>query len=228
MRTITKNELPKNLSKLTLIKSSERARYRRMVNALESTLRRCSEIHEEYESHTVKLRENCEKEGFSTGFHLFFSQLITMLDQYEKLQNLRMVNMREHLIVALKSSLHDPVIVERIIHHLQEKCGHQKDLKIVIPKIIPLPDGVDTSHYQFTDDNHITVQNETEAIRFPSESLCWEWIHYADNEIDSLNKKLNGVIPETLASIATKLTLLCKKENSSNTIDDKEKTNDEY
>ncbi|MBN3264695.1 type III secretion protein [Pectobacterium brasiliense] len=223
MRTITKNELPQDFSKLTLIKSSERARYRRMANALESTLKRCSEIHEEYESHTIKLRENCEKEGFSTGFYLFFSQLLTMLDQYEKQQNSRMITMREHLVTALKSSLHDPVIVERIIHHLQEKCGHQKDLKIVIPKIIPLPDDVDTSHYQFTDDNHITVQNETEAIRFPSESLCWEWIHYADDEIDSLNKKINGIIPDTLSSIAAQLTLLCQKENSTKIIEEKEK-----
>ncbi|WP_224718549.1 type III secretion protein [Pectobacterium versatile] len=222
MRTITKNELPQDLSKLTLIKSSERARYRRMANALERTLKRCSEIHEEYELHTVRLRENCEKNGFSTGFHLFFSQLIMMLEQYEKQQNSRMATMRENLITALKSSLHDPVIVERIIHHLQEKCGHQKDLKIVIPKIIPLPDGIDTSHYQFTDDNHITVQNETEAIRFPSESLCWEWIHYADNEIHTLNKKINSIIPDTLTSIAAQLILLSQKENGSETINNKE------
>lgn len=173
MRTITLDQLPDDLHRLTVIKSSERTRHQRMAVALERTLNRCSEIHAEYEQQTVRLRENCERQAFQTGFALFFSQLVTLLDEYQRQQHKRQDAFRQQIATALRQSLHDPMIVERIIHHLQEKCGHQKALRIVIPRAVKLPDGTDTSNYLYTDDNHITVQNDMDAVRFPSETLCW-------------------------------------------------------
>lgn len=205
MRTITNDELPQDWQKLTLVKSSERSRHRRMAAALERTLTRCSEINAEYESHTVAIRENSEKEGFAAGFELFFSQIIDMLDEYEKCQNARFNALRKNLNDALQSSLHDPVIVERIIHHLQEKCGHQKALRIIIPKEVPLPAGADASNYLFSDDNHITIQTDMDSIRFPGGALCREWLTHAENEILPMNHNIGTLIPELLQQLGNEL-----------------------
>ncbi|MGP3590885.1 hypothetical protein [Vagococcus sp. WN89Y] len=205
MRTISNDELPQDWHAQTLIKSSERSRYRQMATALERTLTRCSEIHAEYESQTVAIREYSEKEGFSAGFALFFSQVITLLDEYEKRQNARFNALRDNLNSALESSLHDPVIVERIIHHLQEKCGHQKALRIIIPKEVPLPVGADASNYLFSDDNHITIQTDTDSIRFPGGALCRQWLTQAENEITPMNENINTLIPELLHKLGNQL-----------------------
>ncbi|KML20828.1 type III secretion protein [Leclercia adecarboxylata] len=205
MRTITIDELPEDAPRQTVIKSVERTRHQRMTVALERTLTRCSEIHAEYELQTVRLRENCEREGFEAGFRLFFKQLILFIDDYQRLQNQRQTEFRQHVADALHKSLHDPTIVNRIIHHLQEQCGHQKALRIIIPKVVALPEGADASHYQFTDDNHITVQNDMDAIRFPSESLCHKWIQHADDKLIPLEALVNNLKPDRLRDIASQL-----------------------
>jgi hypothetical protein len=176
-----------------------------MTVALERTLTRCSEIHAEYELQTVRLRENCEREGFEAGFRLFFDQLTAFIEDYQRLQNQRQAEFRQHVADALHKSLHDPTIVNRIIHHLQEQCGHQKALRIIIPKAVALPEGADASHYQFTDDNHITVQNDMDAIRFPSESLCREWIQHADDKLIPVEAVVNNLTPDRLRNIASQL-----------------------
>ncbi|WP_168414245.1 type III secretion protein [Erwinia amylovora] len=214
MRIITSDELPRDFNKQTLIKSNERNRHRSMATALEKTLNRCSEIYSEYELHTVELRENCAKKGFTTGFKLFFSQLTAMLDNYERLQEARIQSFRDNLHNALKSSLQDTVIVERIIHHLQGECGHQKPLKIIIPKSVQLQDNTDTSNYLFCEDNHITVQNDVDSIRFPSDSLCQQWLSAAEDQIVSSNKEIESLIPDLLSDIIIQLTELSEKKVS--------------
>ncbi|WP_168385276.1 type III secretion protein [Erwinia amylovora] len=214
MRIITSDELPRDFNKQILIKSNERNRHRSMATALEKTLNRCSEIYSEYELHTVELRENCAKEGFTTGFKLFFSQLTAMLDNYERLQEARIQSFRDNLHNALKSSLQDTVIVERIIHHLQGECGHQKPLKIIIPKSVQLQDNTDTSNYLFCEDNHITVQNDVDSIRFPSDSLCQQWLSAAEDQIVSSNKEIESLIPDLLSDIIIQLTELSEKKVS--------------
>jgi len=223
MRTISNDELPQDWHKQTLIKSSERNRYRQMATALERTLKHCSEIHAEYESHTVAIRENSEKEGFAAGFELFFSEVIAMLDEYEKCQNARFNALRNNLNNALESSLHDPVIVERIIHHLQEKCGHQKALRIIIPKEVPLPVGADASNYQFSDDNHITIQTDTDSIRFPGGALCRQWLTQAENKIIPMNQNISTLIPELLQDLGSQLlTLSENKTTATNMLSEEE------
>ncbi|CCG86217.1 hypothetical protein [Erwinia piriflorinigrans] len=212
MRKIISDELPKDSHKHILIKSRERNRHRSMAIALEKTFNRCSEIYAEYELHTAELIEHCKKEGFATGFKLFFSQLVTMLDNYEKIQESRMQSLNENLYNALKSSLHDTVIVERIIHHLQEKCGHQKPLKIIIPESVHLQENTDISHYLFCEENHITVQNGVDSIRFPSDSLCRQWLSEAEAEMVTLNHEIGDLIPDLLDDIAVQLTELRKKD----------------
>ncbi len=205
MRTITINELPEDLHQKVVIKSSERTRYRQMAVALERTLNHCSEIHAEYESETVRLRENCEREAFNAGFQLFFTQILTLLDEYQRQQVRRQVMFRQHIAKALNTSLCDPTIVERIIHHLQEQCGHQKALRIIIPRAVVLPESADNSNYQYTDDNHITVQNDMDAIRFPSDSLCRTWLEQAEDAIAPLSETINHLTPDLLRDLAEKL-----------------------
>lgn len=205
MRTITIDKLPEDLHRLTVIKSSERTRYQQMAVALERTLNRCSEIHAEYELQTVRLRENCERQAFQTGFELFFSQMVTLLDEYQRQQHKRQEVFRQQIATALNQSLHDQMIVERIIHHLQEQCGHQKALRIIIPRAVKLPDGADISNYLFTDDNHITVQNDMDAVRFPSETLCRTWLQQADEMTAGFNETINNLTPDMLRNLAGKL-----------------------
>ncbi|HEN3636223.1 TPA: type III secretion protein [Yersinia enterocolitica] len=205
MRTITIDELPEDLHRLAVVKFSERTRHQRMAVALERTLNRCSEIHAEYELQTVRLRENCERQAFQTGFELFFSQLVTLLDEYQRQQHKRQEVFRQQIATALNKSLHDPMIVERIIHHLQEQCGHQKALRIVIPRAVELPDGADISNYLYTDDNHITVQNDMDAVRFPSETLCRKWLQQADEKTADFNETINNLTPDMLRDLAGKL-----------------------
>lgn len=208
MRIISIDEKSSNLQQSSIIKSRELSQHKRLGAALERTLSRCSEIHAEYELQTTRLREAAEKQGYTSGFKLFFSQLIDMLDEYERRQNERFSELRSNVIMAIKSSLHDPTIVERIIHHLHEKSGQQKALRIIIPHEVQLPSGVDLSNYHFTDDNHITVQNDMDAIRFPSEALCHQWLAQAESEICALNASIGSLIPEILNDIGNQLIAL--------------------
>lgn len=226
MRTITIDELPEDLHRLTVIKSSERTRHQRIAMALERTLNRCSEIHAEYELQTVRLRENLERQAFQTGFELFFSQLVTLLDEYQRQQQKRQEVFRQQIGTALNQSLHDPMIVERIIHHLQEQCGHQKALRIVIPRAVKLPEGADISNYLYTDDNHITVQNDMDAVRFPSETLCRTWLQQADEKTAGFNETINNLMPDMLRNLAGKLIAMSHRMPSETVNSDKDENNE--
>ncbi len=195
MRTISKNNLPLYYHNHSVIKAKERDHYQRMATSLERTLARCNEMYAEYESHTVVLRENCQKEGFSVGFELFFSQLVEFLDDYEKRQLIRLTTFRNKLLSSIKESFNDTVIVERIIHNLQVQSGQQKPLRIIIPKTARLPDGIDHSNYILTDDSHITIQNDMDSIRFPIDSVCQQWIAESDNAIHALSHEIDKLIP---------------------------------
>lgn len=226
MRTITIDELPEDLHRLSVIKSSERTRHQQMIVALERTLNRCSEIRAEYESQMTKHRVNCERKAFQAGFELFFSQLVTLLDEYQRQQHKRHEVFRQQIATALKNSLHDPMIVERIIHHLQKQCGHQKALRIVIPRGVKLPDGADISNYLYTDDNHITVQNDIDAIRFPSETLCCAWLQQADENTFAFNEIINNLTPKLLRDLAEKLITMSEQLPSKTVNFDKDHDND--
>jgi len=196
MRTILKDNLPLHYNQHTVIKGKERCHYQRMATSLERTLARCNEMYAEYESHTLVLRENSRKEGFSVGFELFFSQMLKFLDDYEKRQLTRLTTFQNQLLSSIKESFNDTVIVERIIHNLQVQSGQQKPLRIIIPKTASLPEGIDRSNYVLTDDNHITIQNDMGSIRFPIDSICQQWIAEADNTIHSLSHEIDKLIPE--------------------------------
>lgn len=204
MRTISKNSLPLDYHNHSVIKGKERDHYQRMAKSLERTLARCNEMYAEYESHTVVLRENSQKEGFSAGFELFFSQLAEFLDDYEKRQRIRLKTFRNKLLGSIKESFNDAVIVERIIHNLQVQSGQQKPLRIIIPKTAKLPDGVDHSNYILSDDNHITIQNNMDSIRFPIDSICQHWITESDNSIHTLTQEIDKLIPAFIDSISEK------------------------
>jgi hypothetical protein len=205
MRTITIDALPEDLHRLVVIKSTERTRHQQMAIALERTLTRCSEMRAEYELQATELRENFERQGFQSGFELFFSQLVTLLDEYQRQQNKWQALFRQQIATALKQSLHDPLIVDRIIHHLQEQCGQQEALRIVIPREVELPDGADISNYLFIDDNHITVQSDIAAVRFPSDALCSTWLAQAAEQTIDLNQTINNLVPDMLRNLAEKL-----------------------
>lgn len=226
MRTITIDKLPEDLHRLTVIKSSERTRHQRMAVALERTLNRCSEIHAEYELQTVRQRENCERQAFQTGFELFFSQLVTLLDEYQRQQQKRQEVFRQQIATALNQSLQDPTIVKRIIHHLQEQCGHQKAQRIIIPRAVKLPDGADISNYLYTDDNHITVQNDMGAVRFPSETLCRTWLQQADEKTADFNETINNLTPDMLRNLAGKLIAISHRMPSATVNSDKDENNE--
>ena len=204
MRTISENNLPLNYHNHSVIKGKERDHYQRMATSLERTLARCNEMYAEYESHTVVLRENSQKEGFSVGFELFFSQLVEFLDDYEKRQLIRLTTFRNKLLSSIKESFNDTVIVERIIHNLQIQSGQQKPLRIIIPKTARLPEGIVHSNYILNDDSHITIQNDMDSIRFPIDSVCQQWITEADSAIHSLSHEIDNLIPALMNTISQK------------------------
>lgn len=204
MRMIPDSDLPPYHHQYSVIKCKERNHYHRMAASLERTLAQCNEMYAEYESHTLILRENSQKEGFSVGFELFFSQLVTFLDDYEKRQKVRLATLRTKLLSSIKESFSDTVIVERIIHNLQVQSGQQKPLRIIIPKTVKLPEGIDSSNYILSDDNHITIQNDMDSIRFPIDAVCQQWISAADNEINSLSQEIDELIPAFIDSISQK------------------------
>ncbi|MEB5957499.1 type III secretion protein [Escherichia coli] len=226
MRIITNNELPRDIHRQIVIKSGERSRHQKMAVALERTLSQCREIHAAYEQQAVILRENSKKQGFKAGFQLFFAQLVNLLDEYARRQQQRQIQFRKHLTDALTRALHDPTIVECIIHHLQEHCEHQEVVRIIIPAEVKLPDGADPANYQRTNDNHITVQNDMGAIRFPSESLCQQWLAYADEMISPHDAVTSQLIPDLLRDIAGTLLDLGNQHSSASPHSNQEENNE--
>lgn len=201
MRIISKDKLPPDYHHQSVIKCKERNHYYKMAVALERTLASCNEMYAAYEAHTLIFRENSQKEGFIAGFETFLSQLVNFLDNYEERQQARLVKLRESILNTIKESFHDTVIIERIIHNLQMQCNQQKPLRIILPKSVQLPEDIDTSNYILTDDNHITIQNEMDSIRFPIDSVCHQWMINADNAIYPLSQEISGLIPALLKNI---------------------------
>lgn len=188
-----------------LIKSAEHTRHHQMARALERTLGHCSEIHAKCASDMEKLRESTKKEGFSAGFQLFFTQIVSLLDNINRRYNQRQTAFRQSLMTALEGSFHDPVVVERIIFYLQEICAPQSALNVVIPRGVTLPDKEKGTNYQYTDDNHITITDGDEVIRFPCEMLCQQWIRETENEYKETDQEIYAIIPEIMAVINEKL-----------------------
>ena len=206
MRVIPLSDLPPESQQLSVIHFKERSRYKRLATALERTLTSCSEMHAEYESHTLTLRENSQKEGFIAGFELFITQLIHFFDDYEKQQNKRLSTLRTTVLNSIKGSFHDTVIVERIIHNLQVQCNQQKPLQIIIPRAVKLPQNIDNSNYIFSDDNNITIQNNMDSIRFPIDSVCQKWLMQADKATSPLSQEMAKLVPKLLLTIINNVT----------------------
>lgn len=202
MRTIPESSLPPDFGQRDIIKVKERNHYQRMTSSLERTLSRCNEMYAEYEQQTITLRENSKREGFAEGFNLCFSQLIQFIEEYEKKQTERLNTLQSTLLSSIKSSFNDSVIVERIIHHLQVQCGQQKPLRIIIPRSVNLPEGADDSLYTFTDDSHITIQNDMDSIRFPVDSVCQQWMSQADSAVTSVTQQINTLTPAVIQQLS--------------------------
>lgn len=208
MRIITIDKLPNNLHHQVVIKSGERTLHQRMARALERTLNRCSEIHADYELQAERLRKNSEREGFMVGFKLFFAEIVKLLEEHQNLQQQRDAQFRQHMMDALRASLHDSVVVERIIHCMQAHNYHQKAIRIIIPAGIKLSDNADAPNVEYTENNHITVQNETDALRFPGEALCCQWRQHAEQNIVPADTVINRLTPDLLRDIAGQLIVI--------------------
>ncbi len=211
MRFISSKELPHDIYGKILIKSTMVTRYRNMASALERTLFHCNKIRIESEAHLNETRENFEKEGFSLGLQLFFSQLITMLDDYEQQQSARMKLFEESVMDAVRNSFDDTVIVERIIYYIKKNCCQQNIKKIILPRTVQLPENIEMPHYQYTDDQHITVQSDKEAIRFQNAPLCRQWLVHAKNKTINVNQDISKLIPDVFIDIGLKLINLGEK-----------------
>ncbi|MEH4929669.1 type III secretion protein [Enterobacter cloacae] len=202
MRVITIDTLPEDWNQLTVIKSAEKTRYMQISKALERTLSRCSEINKENELEVVKLRDNAEKMGFLSGFQLFISNLLIFIKEYKNLQDNQQSLFREQIATAISASLHDPMIVEYIINLLKEHSGTEQVQSIFIPRTIKLPESIDITEYQYTDDNHITVQYGAKALRFPCDSLCHDWLERADNNLIATTSTIDNLTPDLLRELA--------------------------
>lgn len=205
MRILSKNELPENYKDLKIIKSHDRDRCVKMNTLLERTLSRCNDMYAEYQLETNLLRENCQREGFSSGFDMFFSQLLQFIEQYSDLQNARLETLKESLTQSIKSSFNDTMIVERILHHLHEKCGQIKPLKIILPSNIRLSGHIDHSNFIFSNEENITLQTERDSIRFPISLICQQWMDKAESNIAIQDEYLEELVPQLLNNINKKI-----------------------
>ncbi|MFT8211954.1 MAG: type III secretion protein [Symbiopectobacterium sp.] len=201
MRTVSLAELPEDCRNLVLIKSDTRKRLCRSQDAIEHTLRRCQEIHDEQKRASAEVKKQQEREGFSTGFQLFFTTILSMLNDYEALQHERWTKQRQHLQEALTQTLHDPVIVEYAIMQLKEHCNYSDSMTLILPDALPVPDLMPHITYLSTQENHITLQCGTRALRFPIEAPCQQWMAQADTATQELTLQLNALTPATLQDI---------------------------
>lgn len=211
MRKITENELPTHTYSNVLIKSSLVSRYQRLSLALERTLIHCNEIYLEYESRKDELRERYKKEGYTAGLQLFFSQLTTMLDDFELQHNTRIETLNTLVSEAVRTSFDDPVIVERVIYHIKRICSQQNVKKIIVPRTVQFKDNADLSDYILTDGSDITLQGDKEAVRFQSTSLCQQWLEQAAVEISSIDASIYQIVPDFLYEMGHKLIILSNR-----------------
>lgn len=201
MRTISLAELPEECRSSVLITAKNRKQQYRSQNAIEHTLRRCHEIQDELKREADEIKKQKEKEGFSTGFKLFFTTMLSILNDYETLQHERWTEQRHHLQKALTETLHDPIIVEYIVTQLNGHCRHSDTMTLILPEGVAVPDLSPHLTCLTTHENHITLQCGSHALRFPTETLCQQWMTQADNETQTFTRQLNALTPATLQEI---------------------------
>lgn len=201
MRTISLAELPEECRDAVLITAKNRKHQCRSQNAIEHTLRRCHEIHNEQKRAADELKKQKEKEGFSTGFKQFFTTVISMLSDYETLQHERWTEQHHHLQKALAQTLHDPIIVEYVVTQLSAHCRPSDAMTLILPDGVNVPNLSPHLTCLTTHENHITLQCGSHALRFPAETLCQQWITQADNETQTFTQQLKALTPTTLQEI---------------------------
>lgn len=201
MRTVSLAELPEECRDSVLITARNRKQQSRSHNAIEHTLHRCHEIHDEQKRAADEIKKQKEKEGFSTGFKLFFTTILSMLNDVETLQQQRWTEQRHHLQKAMIQTLHDPVIVEYLVTQLNAHCRHSDAMTLILPEGVAVPDISPHLTCLTTHENHITLQCGSHALRFPAETLCQQWMAQADNDTQSLTQQLNGLTQATLQEI---------------------------
>ncbi|WKX25767.1 type III secretion protein [Tatumella ptyseos] len=205
MRTIKSDQLPDDVKHLNIVKAKERTRYLKLAKALERTMVRCCEIRTAAESETRQMRDEYERQGFETGFQLFFSQIVSLLSDYHHHHQHQQQQFREQVNHSIRETLQDATIVQLIIDQLQKKCGVQPPLNVVIPATVKLPNESPFTTYLYTDDNHISVQNSEGILRFPSEALCRQWLIQAESAIAPLDAEVNRLAPEAIHTIIEQL-----------------------
>lgn len=205
MRTVSLAELPEECRNSVLITAKNRKQhYRFFHNAIEHSLRRCHEIHNEQMRAADEIKKQKEKEGFSTGFKLFFTTMLSILNDYETLQHKRWTEQRQHLQNAITQTLHDPIIVEYLVTQLNAHCRHSDTMTLILPEGVAVPDISPQSLHLTcltTHENHITLQCGSHALRFPAETLFQQWMAQADNETQTFTQQLNALTPAMLQEI---------------------------
>ncbi|WP_291973760.1 hypothetical protein [Candidatus Symbiopectobacterium sp.] len=201
MRTISLAELPEECRDSVLIAAKNRKQQFRSQNAIEHTLRRCHEIHDEQKRAADEIKKQKEKEGFSTGFKLFFTTVLAMLNDYETLQHKRWTEQRRHLQKALAKTLHDPIVVEYVVTQLNAHCRHSDAMTLILPDGVAISDVSPHLTCLTTHENHITLQCGLYALRFPAETLCQQSMAQADNETQTFTRQMNALTPATLQEI---------------------------
>lgn len=201
MRTISLAELPDECRDSVLITAKNRKQQCRSQNAIEHILRRCHEIHDEQKQASEEIKKQKEKEGFSTGFKLFFTTMLSMLNDYETLQHKRWTEQRQLLRKALTQTLHDPIIVEYVVTQLNAHCSHNDAMTLILPDGVAVPEISPHVTCLTTHENHITLQCGSHALRFPVEALCQQWMAQADSETQALTQQLNALTPAMLQEI---------------------------
>ncbi|MCW2474873.1 hypothetical protein [Candidatus Symbiopectobacterium sp. NZEC151] len=201
MRTISLAELPEECRDSVLIRSKNRKQQCRSQNAIEHTLRRCHEIYDEQKQTSEEIKKQKEKEGFSAGFKLFFTTMLSMLNDYETLQHQRWTEQRQHLQKALTQTLHDPIIVEYVVTQLNAHCSHSDAMTLILPEGVAVPDLSPHLTCLTTHENHITLQCGSHALRFPAQALCQQWMTQADSETQEFTQQLDALTPATLQEI---------------------------
>jgi len=226
MRKIPVNNLPHDLHDRVVVKANERNSYKNMAAVLERTFKQCSEMRKESELNAIVLEEDAKQEGLRLGFQLFISQLISFLEDFYQSYNRCLETYQQQMKAALNDSLNDPDIVNLIVNHLKNECRDNKILRIIIPNKTRLPVGFDTSQYEFTDASHITIQNDLEAIRFPSDALCRQWLEQADFTVQYNDHLIRNLAPEFLRNIADHLITL-SNDHAFQNINNKKELNNE-
>ncbi|MCW2487399.1 hypothetical protein J5069_15985 [Candidatus Symbiopectobacterium sp. NZEC127] len=201
MRTISLAELPEECRDSVLIRSKNRKQQCRSQNAIEHTLRRCHEIYDEQKQTSEEIKKQKEKEGFSAGFKLCFTTMLSMLNDYETLQHQRWTEQRQHLQKALTQTLHDPIIVEYVVTQLNAHCSHSDAMTLILPEGVAVPDLSPHLTCLTTHENHITLQCGSHALRFPAQALCQQWMTQADSETQEFTQQLDALTPATLQEI---------------------------